>query len=339
MSGYFYSHRMQLVDSFGRVARKLRLSVTDRCNFKCDFCMPLNPTWIPRSEILTFDEISRVVKILASMGVSKIRLTGGEPLVRREIEKCVKILKKVPGVETISMTTNGYFLDEKAAALKESGLDSVTISLHSLKPERYEQIVGRKDAFSKVLSGIKRAQAVGLSPVKLNCVVIRGCNDDEILDFVELGRETGLVVRFIEYMPFDGKNMWNPDRLVTGAEIISKIEEKYRIERLPREHGSTSLTYRIIDGSGTLINIITTMSQPFCRDCDRIRLSADGKIVPCLFSRDDYDVKKLLRNNASDEEIADFIRSAFMKKFAGVETLLKNGEVEPLIRPMHTIGG
>ncbi|MEM2238135.1 MAG: GTP 3',8-cyclase MoaA [Candidatus Caldarchaeum sp.] len=330
---------MQLVDGFGRVARKLRLSVTDRCNFRCDFCMPLNPVWIPHREILTYEEMARIVRILVSMGVTKIRLSGGEPLMRRDIEKGIKMFRNIPGVENISMTTNGYFLAEKAASLKEAGLDSVTISLHSLKPEKFEEIVGKKDVFNRVFEGIKTAQAVGFKPVKINCVITRGCNDDEILDFVELGRKSGLVIRFIEYMPFDGRHMWSSEKLVSGAEIIARIEERYRLEKLPREPGSTSIAYRFQDGSEGMVNIITSMTQPFCSDCDRIRLSADGKIVPCLFSRDEYDVKSLLRGGASDEEIAEFIRRSFRKKFAGVETLIKTGKLEPLIRPMHTIGG
>ena len=330
---------MQLVDGFGRVAKKLRLSVTDRCNFRCDFCMPLHPVWMPHSEILTYEEMGRVVRILAGMGVTKIRLSGGEPLMRRDLEKGVRIFKSAPGVESISMTTNGYFLSEKAAALREAGLDSVTVSLHSLKPERFEQIVGRKDVFGRVLDGIRAAQAAGLNPVKINCVITRGCNDDEILDFVELARQTGLVVRFIEYMPFDGRHPWRTEKLVSGEEIIEKIEAVYRLEKLPREHGSTSHAYRFRDGSKGMVNIITSMTQPFCGDCDRIRLTADGKIVPCLFSRDEYDVKKLLRGGASDTEIGDYIRSVFKLKFAGVETMIKSGSVTPHIRPMYTLGG
>ncbi|MEM2114918.1 MAG: GTP 3',8-cyclase MoaA [Candidatus Caldarchaeum sp.] len=329
---------MELVDGFGRVARKLRLSVTDRCNFRCDFCMPLHPAWIPHSEILTYEEMARLVKILASMGVSKVRMSGGEPLMRRDVEKGVRLIKNVPGVESVSMTTNGYFLAEKAEALKQAGLDSVTVSLHSLKPERFEEIVGRREVFSRVMEGLRKAREVGLKPVKINCVITRGCNDDEIHDFVELGRQTGMVIRFIEYMPFDGRHAWSSNRLVSGSEIIAKIEERYRLVKLPREAGSTSVAYRFVDGPGE-INVITSMTQPFCGDCDRIRLSADGKIVPCLFSRDEYDVKKLVRGGTSDEEIAEFIRSVFRRKFAGVETMIKSGRVSPLIRPMHTIGG
>ncbi|MCS6784959.1 MAG: GTP 3',8-cyclase MoaA [Candidatus Caldarchaeum sp.] len=328
-----------LVDGFGRVARKLRLSVTDRCNFRCDFCMPLHPVWMPHSEILTYEEMTRVVRILADMNVTKLRLSGGEPLMRRDIEKGLKLFRSVEKLESISMTTNGYFLAEKAKALKESGLNSVTVSLHSLKQERFEEIVGRKDVFGKVLDGIKTAKAVGLHPVKINCVITRGCNEDEIIDFVELGRQAGLSIRFIEYMPFDGRHPWDSSRLVPGSEIIAKIEEKYRLLKLPREPGSTSVSYEFADGSAGSVSVITSMTQPFCGDCDRIRLTADGKIVPCLFSRDEYDVKKLLRGGASDEEIASFIRDSFRKKFAGVETLLKKKKVEPLVRPMHTIGG
>lgn len=301
--------------------------------------MPLNPVWIPYREILTYEEMARIVRILVSMGVTKIRLSGGEPLMRRDIEKGIKMFGNIPGVENISMTTNGYFLAEKAASLKEAGLDSVTVSLHSLKPEKFEEIVGKKDVFNRVLEGIKTAQEVGLKPVKINCVITRGCNEDEILDFVELGRKSGLVIRFIEYMPFDGRHMWSSEKLVSGAEIISRIQERFELERLPREPGSTSVGYRFKDGGKGMVNIITSMTQPFCGDCDRIRLSADGKIVPCLFSRDEYDVKSLLRAGASDEEIAEFIRRSFRKKFAGVETLIKTGKVEPRIRPMHTIGG
>jgi len=301
--------------------------------------MPLNPVWLPHSEILTYEEMTRVVRILADMNVTKLRLSGGEPLVRKDIEAGVKLFRSVEKIESISMTTNGYFLAEKAKALKQAGLDSVTISLHSLKPERFELIVGRKDVFSKVLDGIKAAKNAGLKPIKINCVITRGCNDDEIIDFVDLGRQSGFAIRFIEYMPFDGRHPWDVSRLVPGSEIIAKIEEKYRLLKLPREPGSTAFSYEFADGSPGSVSVITSMTQPFCGDCDRIRLTADGKIVPCLFSRDEYDLKKLLRGNATDSEIAEFIRQSFRKKFAGVETLLKNKSLAPLVRPMHTIGG
>ena len=328
-----------LVDRFGRVARKLRISVTDRCNFRCNFCMPRNPVWLDRNELLTFEEIARLARIFARMGVSRVRLTGGEPLVRRGIEKLVSMLAEVEGIESVSMTTNGYFLEEMAAKLKEAGLRGVTVSLHSLKPERYEEVVGVKGVFEKVVRGIRRAIEVGLWPVKVNVVVTRGCNDDEILDFAELARRTGISVRFIEYMPFDGERLWRPELVVSGEEIVRAIEERYRLEPLEREPGSTSLNYRFADGAQGTIGVITSMTRPFCYDCDRVRLKADGKLVPCLFSNAEYDLKPLLRGGASDEEIEDFIRSAFWNKFEGVESLIRKHQIPTHIRSMYTIGG
>ncbi len=334
-----HASRPPLVDGFGRVARKLRISVTDRCNFRCSFCMPHNPVWIPHDELLTYEEITRIVGVLASMGVGKIRLTGGEPLVRNDIEKLVAMIASTHGVESLSMTTNGFLLAEKARRLKEAGLQSVTVSLHSLKPERYDAIVGRRGAFGRVVDGIRAALSVGLRPVKINCVVTRGCNDDEILDFAELARETGTVVRFIEYMPFDGQRLWDTRRVVSGREIVERISSVYGLKPMPREAGSTAKVYRFADDAPGEINIITSMTEPFCGDCDRIRLKADGKIVPCLFSNDEYDIKQLIRSGASDEELELFIRRVFYMKSPGVEALLSSKRLAPHIRPMHTIGG
>jgi len=328
-----------LQDSFGRVARKLRVSVTDRCNFRCDFCMPVKPVWLPKSEILTYEEIARIARILAGMGVTKIRLSGGEPLMRQDLDILVAMLKEIPEVKTIAMTTNGFYLAEMAERLKRAGLDSVTVSLHSLKPNRYDEIVGRKGVFERVMDGLRVAQEVGLKPVKVNVVILRGCNDDEILDFAELARKSNLTVRFIEYMPFDGRKFWQPELLVSGEEILQVIESVYPLVPLPREHGSTAQVYRFADGVGGDIGVITSMTSPFCSDCDRIRLTADGKIVPCMFSRDEYDVKSLLRSGATDEEIASFIRDAFYRKFAGVESLLREQKVIAHVRPMYQLGG
>ncbi len=328
-----------LVDRFGRVARKLRISVTDRCNFRCNFCMPRNPIWLDRKELLTFDEIARLARIFARMNVTKIRLTGGEPLVRRGVEKLVAMLAKVEGIESVSMTTNGYFLEEMAAKLKEAGLRGVTVSLHSLKPERYEEIIGVRGVFEKVVRGIRRAIDVGLWPVKVNVVITRGCNDDEILDFAELARRTGISVRFIEYMPFDGERLWRPELVVSGEEILRAIEEKYELVPLEREPGSTSLNFRFADGAPGTIGVITSITRPFCSDCDRVRLTADGKLVPCLFSKVEYDLKPLVRGGVSDEEIEAFIRSAFWNKFEGVESLLRMQKIPSHIRAMYTIGG
>lgn len=299
--------------------------------------MPKTPVWLPRSEILTYEEISRISSILAKMGVEKIRLSGGEPLMRRDIERLVGMLSKVPGIRSLSMTTNGFLLTEKAAALKKAGLQSVTVSLHSLKPERFSEITGG-GVYDVVAAGIKAAKKNGFSPLKINSVIIRGCNDDEIADLASLARAGDITVRFIEYMPFDGQHMWGMEKVVSGKEIIEKIRERYELVKVPRESGSTAEVYRFADGPG-MIGVITSITEPFCSDCDRVRLSADGKIVPCLFDKTGFDMMPLLRGGASDEALFNFIRDAVSRKAPGVETLLKNYHGLEHVRPMHTIGG
>lgn len=299
--------------------------------------MPKTPVWLPRSEILTYEEISRISSILAKMGVEKIRLSGGEPLMRRDIERLVGMLSHVPGIRSLSMTTNGFLLTEKAAALKKAGLQSVTVSLHSLKPERFSEITGG-GVYDVVAAGIKAAKKNGFSPLKINSVIIRGCNDDEIADLASLARAGDITVRFIEYMPFDGQHMWGMEKVVSGKEIIEKIRERYELVKVPRESGSTAEVYRFADGPG-MIGVITSITEPFCSDCDRVRLSADGKIVPCLFDKTGFDMMPLLRGGASDEALFNFIRDAVSRKAPGVETLLKNYHGLEHVRPMHTIGG
>jgi cyclic pyranopterin phosphate synthase len=326
-----------LPDSYGRVARKLRISVTDRCNFRCQFCMPKTPIWLPRSEILTFEEIQRVVSLFARMGVQKVRLSGGEPLMRKDIQKLVGLLSNVPGIQFLSMTTNGFLLSEKAQALRRAGLQGLTISLHSLKPERYSKITGG-GVFERVVAGIRAAREIGFSPLKINVVVIRGCNDDEIADLAQLAISGDVTVRFIEYMPFDGQRLWGMEKVVSGKEIIERIRDNYGLIPLPRETGSTARVYRFAEGTGQ-VGVITSISEPFCSDCDRIRLSADGKIVPCLFDKAGYDLRPFLRGGMSDEAILDVMRNAVLLKAAGVETLLKKFHTLEHVRPMHTIGG
>lgn len=329
----------RLVDTFGRHARKLRLSVTDRCNFRCDFCMPTAPVWLDKAEVLTFEEITRVATITARMGVSSIRLSGGEPLVRKDLEKLVKMLVEVPGIKVVALTTNGALLKQKARALKESGLHCVTVSLHSLKPERYDAITGTKDMFWRVMEGLEETRAAGFERVKVNCVVTKGCNEDEIPDFARMAHDAGISVRFIEYMPFDGTKVWDPERVVSGEEIIRRIGERYELVPLEREHGATAVHHKFADGSQGEIGIIASMTKPFCSDCDRIRLMADGRMVPCLFSKAEYELKPLLRGGASDEDISRYLSSTFMLKSEGVESMLK-GDVElKHVRPMYTIGG
>jgi GTP 3',8-cyclase len=326
-----------LIDSYGRVIRKLRLSVIDKCNFRCNFCMPEEPEWLPNEAVLTPAEIERIVTILSNLGVDRVRITGGEPLVRKDVVELTRSLSKVPKLKRLGMTTNGYYLEEKATALRDAGLYSITVSLHSLKESRFFGVT-RRDAFPKVLRGVKSAKDAGFESVKVNTVVIRGYNDDEIINFAEAARRDGLVVRFIEYMPFDGRRMWEESKVVTGQEILSKISSRFDVVPLEREPGSTSMNYRFADGDGEF-GIITSISKPFCSDCDRIRMTADGKFVPCLFSTQQFDVAPLLRGNESDEVITEFFQSRLKLKSPGVEEMIKQNQRLHHVRPMYITGG
>ena len=256
---------------------------------------------------------------------------------RRDIERLVALLSRIRGISSLSMTTNGFLLEEKAAALKEAGLDGVTVSLHSLKSERFSEITGG-GSLDRVLGGIRAAKASDLKPLKINAVIIRGCNEDEIVDIASLASSEDVTVRFIEYMPFDGERLWGMEKVVSGEEIVRKLREHHRLDLIPRESGSTAQVYNIADGVGK-IGIITSITEPFCGDCDRIRLSADGKIVPCLFDKTGFDLRPLLRGGGSDQELEDFIVSAVHHKAPGVETLLRRYRTLEHVRPMHTIGG
>jgi cyclic pyranopterin phosphate synthase len=328
---------LRLEDSFGRVFRKLRLSVVDKCNFRCNFCMPDEPEWLPNEKILTDNEIVRLVTILSNYGIDRVRVTGGEPLIRKDVENLISRIASIPGIQGTGITTNGFYLAEKARALKEAGLHSVTVSLHSLNPKRFSGVT-RRDVHQKVIQGIRAAREAGFRSIKLNAVVVRGYNDDEILDFTELAYTQGFNVRFIEYMPFDGKKLWDTSKVVTGEEILDLIKSKFEVVPLEREHGSTSVNYKFIDGGGEF-GIITSISKPFCSDCDRLRLTADGKVVPCLFSNNEYDVGSLMRKGASDDELGEFFEHSVRLKAPGVESLI-NGNV-PLkhVRPMFRTGG
>jgi cyclic pyranopterin phosphate synthase len=299
--------------------------------------MPQTPIWLPRSDILAYEEIHRVVSLFAKMDVERIRLSGGEPLMRQDVEKLVELLSAVPGIHSVTMTTNGYFLPEQVSALKRAGLSGVTVSLHSLKPERFEEISGG-GPYEKVVAGIKAAKESGFKPLKLNAVIIRGCNEDEIVDLASLAVSGDVTMRFIEYMPFDGRRLWGMEKVVSGEEILQKIQERYSLIPLPHENGSTAKNYKFADGAGQ-IGIITSITEPFCSDCDRIRISADGKIVPCLFDNTSYDLRAVLRGGASDQELLGFMKNAVEHKAPGVETLLKKFHTLQHVRAMHTIGG
>ncbi|MEM3637249.1 MAG: GTP 3',8-cyclase MoaA [Conexivisphaerales archaeon] len=328
-----------LVDRMGRVAKKVRISLTDRCNFACLFCMPNKKEvkWLPRQEILSFEEITRLTRILATLGVEKVRLTGGEPLLRRGVEELVSKLKNIQGIKEVDMTTNGWYLSDMAQVLKKAGLDGVTVSLHSLKRERFSEISGI-DALDRVLLGIEKAREVGLRPLKINTVAIRGYNEDEIIELVNFARERGISIRFIEFMPLDGLGTWSTKKLLSGAEILNVISSYYRMQPVGREKGATASLWKFEDGKGE-VGLITPMTEPFCDDCDRIRLTADGKILTCLFDTNYYDVKSLLRQKASDEDIAKYVREVVYRKPAGVAYMpwVKKSWEKP--RAMHAIGG
>ncbi|MFN3813324.1 MAG: GTP 3',8-cyclase MoaA [Aquificaceae bacterium] len=297
-------------DVLGREIHDLRVSVTDRCNLRCQFCMPEseNYEFFPRSEVLRFEEIERIVRVAVPLGVRKVRLTGGEPLVRRGIENLIHLLSKVDGLEDISMTTNGLLLSEKAYALKESGLKRVTVSFHSLKDDVFSQIVGKKVEVSQIVKGIEAAIDSGLKPVKANVCVVRDLNDGEVLDVAKFFKEMGVVVRFIEFMDVGTVNAWSLERVVSAKEIVSKIAKEFDIEPVEKSYrGEVAEKYRYKD-DGLEFGIISSVTQPFCGDCNRLRLTADGKLLTCLFASYGHDIKSLLRHGARDEEIGEFIK-------------------------------
>jgi GTP 3',8-cyclase len=304
-----------LVDGWGREIRSLRISVTDRCNFRCRYCMPAEGLeWLPRPELLSFEEIERIVRVLATMGVDEVRLTGGEPLVRRELPELVRRLSGIPGVNDLSLTTNGILLDRLAAPLVEAGLRRINVSLDSLSHTRFAEIT-RRDALDRVLAGLAEAERFPeLRPIKLNCVAIKGFTEDEVPALAELARRKPYVVRFIEFMPLDADELWRQDAVLSGAEIRALIEERVgALVELPARASSTAKRFAFADGRGE-IGFINPVSEPFCSACDRIRLTADGQLRTCLFSRREWDLKTPLREGASDRELETLLRWAVAHK-------------------------
>jgi cyclic pyranopterin phosphate synthase len=306
--------RDQLQDSWGREIRSLRISVTDKCNFRCRYCMPAEGLdWLERDELLSFEEIERLVRVLASMGVDEIRLTGGEPLVRRDLPALVGLLARTPGVRDLSLTTNGVLLDRFAGPLVEAGLRRLNVSLDSLSHVRFAEIT-RRDALDRVLAGLAEAERYPqLRPIKVNCVAIRGFTEQEVPALAELARRKPYVVRFIEFMPLDADQAWKGDDVLTGGEIRALIEEHWPLEEIPAKPSSTAKRYRFADGAGE-IGFVNPVSEPFCSSCDRIRLTADGQLRTCLFSRREWDLKAPLRDGSSDEQVAEVVRFAVAHK-------------------------
>jgi cyclic pyranopterin phosphate synthase len=303
-----HSKRM-LIDAYKRPVRDLRISVTDRCNFRCSYCMPLDKyEWIDKKEILTFEEITRLATLFVGLGVEKIRLTGGEPLVRQNLDRLVGKLSAIQGLKDLCLTTNGALLGEKIQSLKLAGLRRINVSLDCLDPDKFRQITKRGD-LDKVLEGIFAAQSHGLYPIKLNAVIERGVNDEDILPLVEFSRQHGFAMRFIEYMDVGNANNWTSERLVPKKEMIAKIHSRYPLKEVGRAQGSApSVDYEFVDGRGD-IGVIASVTEPFCSSCTRARITADGKIVTCLFSETGHDIKALLRSGASDEEILKLLGS------------------------------
>jgi cyclic pyranopterin phosphate synthase len=303
-----------LVDGWGREIKSVRVSVTDKCNFRCRYCMPAEGLeWLGRDELLTFEEMTRVVGVLASMGVEEVRLTGGEPLARRDLPVLVGMLSELDGVTDLSLTTNGVLLDRFAAPLVEAGLERLNVSLDSLSHVRFAEIT-RRDALDRVLAGLEEAERhPELRPIKVNCVAIRGFTEEEVPALAELARRKPYVVRFIEFMPLDADERWDADDVLTGGEIRALIEEHWPLVEIPAKPSSTARRFRFADGAGE-IGFVSPVSEPFCSSCDRIRLTADGQLRTCLFSRREWDLKTPLRDGAADEELVELIRWAVRHK-------------------------
>jgi cyclic pyranopterin phosphate synthase len=326
-----------LVDTFGRVANDLRISVTDRCNFRCTYCMPAEGLpWLPKAEILTFEEIAHLLRIFMDLGVTGVKLTGGEPTVRHDFVGLVRMLRETggDGLE-ISMTTNGLLLDRLAQPLKDAGLDRVTVSCDSLMRHRFAEMT-RRDALDKVFAGIAAADAAGLTPLKLNCVVIAGTNDDEVVDLARYSRGTGYEVRFIEYMPLDAEQAWERAKVLPSAELLARIDAVYPLVAV--RHGVEPATsYRFADGAPGGVGTISSVTEPFCDTCNRLRLTADGHFRVCLFALGETDLRMPLREGVPDDEIATTIRSAVWGKWAGHK--INHADFERPAWSMSMIGG
>ncbi len=326
---------MDLIDPFGRVIRDLRISVTDRCNFRCTYCMPEEGMrWLPRQEILTFEEIERITALLVvRYGVDSVRLTGGEPTVRARLPLLVDKLARL-GVD-VAMTTNGATLRLLAEELRAAGLRRVNISLDTLDRARFVEMT-RRDELDHVLDGIDAACEVGFDPVKVNAVVQRGVNDDEILELATFGRERGVEVRFIEFMPLDASAGWTGGSVVGQDEIVARIAAEYPIEQLPARGAAPADRWRYLDGRGT-VGVIPSVTRPFCGDCDRVRLTADGQLRTCLFATDEFDLRRAMREGESDDQLAARIERAVGTKWAG-HRINQVDFVRPR-RSMSQIGG
>ena len=330
----------KLVDKYGRIAKKLRISVTDRCNMRCIYCMPTNNMeWLNDSEILSFNEIVRLVSIFVDLGIEKIRITGGEPLVRPSLENLINSISMIPGIKGIGLTTNGLLLADQVKQLSSAGLSSVNVSLDSFKPDRFKMMTGVKGV-DKVINSIHTANDAGLD-VKINTVVIRGWNDDEIVDFALFARDNGYTIRFIEFMPLDGTGIWKHDLVFSKKEMIERIN--FHIGEIVKHHNNNNqpepaMLYSFVDGKG-IMGFIPSISEPFCGNCDRARITSDGRLLTCLFENPGNNLKGLLRGGATDEDIARYIIDSMSNKPEGIIKMIKTKSLKPTLNLMHTIWG
>jgi GTP 3',8-cyclase len=329
--------REPLRDGHGRLIGDLRVSVTDRCNFRCQYCMPAEGLpWLEREEILSFEEIARLVALFAAMGVGDVRLTGGEPLVRRDFPKLAAMLTAIEDVDEVSVTTNGFLLERDAERLVAAGIDRFNVSVDSLQRDRFYEIT-RRDALPQVLRGLEKlADFPEAHPIKINAVAIRGFTEEEALPFAEFARRTPYQVRFIEFMPLDADHAWTPSQVLSGAEIRAAIHAVHPLEPEPREPSATARIYRFADGQGR-IGFINPVSEPFCADCNRVRLTADGRLRTCLFSLNETDLRGPLREGADDRELEQIIRAAVWRKELK-HHVGEPGFIQPA-RSMSAIGG
>jgi len=327
---------MSLHDQFGRQITDLRISVTDRCNFRCFYCRSADrENYEEHDQILSWPELERLGRVFHALGIRKVRVTGGEPLVREGVENFVANLAQA-GYEDLSMTTNGHLLSQRCERLVAAGLQRINISLDSLNPVKFEKIT-RTKTFASVMAGIDAAQNSRLGPVKVNAVLVRGFNDDEVLSFAQFARERGVIMRFIEFMPLDADRHWSRQAVVPAAEVHARIHARWPLVQIPHQASETARKYRFADGAQGEIGLIAPVTQPFCGHCSRIRLTADGKLRTCLFSKEDHDLRTLLRENASDQDLGLYIRSVVNEKEKG-HRINEPGFVPPS-RTMVFIGG
>jgi GTP 3',8-cyclase len=327
-----------LKDGFGRHHDNLRISVTDRCNIRCFYCMPEGPVdYMPRPELLSYEEMERFVRVAAGLGVTKIRLTGGEPLVRKDLPLLVERLARIDGIRDIALTTNGVLLAGQAQALYDAGLRRLNIHLDTLDAAKFHRIT-RRDDFAKVMAGIDEAQRIGFGPIKINVVAVKELMEPDIVPMARFGRERGIEIRYIEFMPLDAQNLWDRGRVLSMDTMIAMLAREIGpLEAVPDPDPRAPATeYRFADGVGA-VGFIASVSKPFCLNCNRIRLTSDGKLRYCLFAVEETDVKGLLRAGASDEAIGERIRENLRGKWLGHE--INTGRFVPPPRPMHSIGG